>query len=143
MRTDSGLDDRSWSTQIDLMNRYPEYRFVASQAAQLNWLEMDYPLLFQEIKGKVASGQFHIIGGAWVECDTNMPSGEVSHHRSLLLFCQAVANISTSVGPLSPIPVCAEILQVEVWRVHAYFLVTDLASPSSTCCTDRAQLQAT
>ncbi|KAL8280086.1 hypothetical protein RQP46_007416 [Phenoliferia psychrophenolica] len=67
---------RSWSTQIDLMNRYPEFTFVASQAQQFAWLEKDYPLLFQEIKGKVEVGQFQPIGGCWVECDTNMPSGE-------------------------------------------------------------------
>ena len=35
-----------------------------------------YPPLFKKIQEKVASGQFHIIGGAWVENDGNMPSGE-------------------------------------------------------------------
>lgn len=30
---------RSWSTQVDLMERYPEHRFVASQAQQYKWLE--------------------------------------------------------------------------------------------------------
>lgn len=30
---------RSWSTQIDLMNRYHEFTFVASQAQQFAWLE--------------------------------------------------------------------------------------------------------
>ena len=34
---------RSWSTQLDLMERYPEHRFVASQAQQFKWLEEDYP----------------------------------------------------------------------------------------------------
>ncbi|KAK4701933.1 alpha-mannosidase, partial [Phenoliferia sp. Uapishka_3] len=67
---------RSWSTQIDLMNRYPEFTFVASQAQQFAWLEKDYPLLFQEMKGKIDKGQFQPIGGCWVECDTNLPSGE-------------------------------------------------------------------
>ncbi|SCV71207.1 BQ2448_2795 [Microbotryum intermedium] len=67
---------RSWSTQLDLMDRYPEYTFVASQAQQFKWLEEDYPLLFQKIKGRVESGKFQPIGAAWVECDTNMPSGE-------------------------------------------------------------------
>lgn len=49
------------------MNRYPEYKFVASQAQQFAWLEEDYPILFQEIKAKVAGGQFIPIGGCWVE----------------------------------------------------------------------------
>ncbi|KAG6332318.1 hypothetical protein ID866_6771 [Astraeus odoratus] len=67
---------RSWSTQIDLMERYPEHRFACSQAQQFKWLEQQYPPLFEKLKEKVASGQFHVIGGAWVENDGNMPSGE-------------------------------------------------------------------
>jgi alpha-mannosidase len=35
-----------------------------------------YPLLFARVKEKVISGQFHLIGGSWVENDGNMPSGE-------------------------------------------------------------------
>ncbi|KAF9235409.1 glycoside hydrolase family 38 protein [Melanogaster broomeanus] len=67
---------RSWSTQIDLMERYPEHRFACSQAQQFKWLEEQYPPLFKRVQEKVASGQFHLIGGAWVENDGNMPSGE-------------------------------------------------------------------
>ncbi|KAH7922134.1 glycoside hydrolase family 38 protein [Leucogyrophana mollusca] len=67
---------RSWSTQIDLMERYPEHRFACSQAQQFKWLEQQYPALFTGVQEKVASGQFHLIGGSWVENDGNMPSGE-------------------------------------------------------------------
>ncbi|EGN94808.1 glycoside hydrolase family 38 protein [Serpula lacrymans var. lacrymans S7.3] len=67
---------RSWSTQIDLMERYPEHRFACSQAQQFKWLEQQYPPLFERVREKVKSGQFHLIGGAWVENDGNMPSGE-------------------------------------------------------------------
>lgn len=35
-----------------------------------------YPPLFERVKAKVQSGQFHLIGGSWVENDSNMPSGE-------------------------------------------------------------------
>lgn len=49
------------------MERYPEYRFVASQAQQFKWLEQQYPALFEKIKAKVTSGQFQPIGGCWVE----------------------------------------------------------------------------
>lgn len=67
---------RSWSTQIDLMDRYPEHRFAASQAQQFKWLEQLYPQLFDKVRARVASGEFQPIGGCWVEMDTNMPSGE-------------------------------------------------------------------
>ncbi|EJD05282.1 glycoside hydrolase family 38 protein [Fomitiporia mediterranea MF3/22] len=67
---------RSWSTQVDLMNRYPEHRFAASSAQQYKWLEQLYPKAFENVKAKIKSGQFHIVGGSWVENDGNMPSGE-------------------------------------------------------------------
>ncbi|KAH8115672.1 glycoside hydrolase family 38 protein [Phellopilus nigrolimitatus] len=67
---------RSWSTQVDLMERYPEHRFTCSQAQQFKWLEQLYPPLFERVKEKILSGQFHPVGGSWVENDCNMPSGE-------------------------------------------------------------------
>ncbi|EEQ88551.1 alpha-mannosidase [Blastomyces dermatitidis ER-3] len=67
---------RSWSTQCDLMERYPELRFVCSQAQQFKWLEQDYPYAFDRVKSCVKKGSFIPIGGSWVEHDTNMPSGE-------------------------------------------------------------------
>ncbi|RDB17533.1 Alpha-mannosidase [Hypsizygus marmoreus] len=67
---------RSWSTQVDLMERYPEHRFTCSSAQQYKWLEQLYPPLFDRVKEKVLEGKFHPVGGAWVEHDGNMPSGE-------------------------------------------------------------------
>ena len=67
---------RSWSNQCDLLDRYPEHRFCASQAQQYKWLEEHYPYVFDRVKSHVKSGRFHPIGGSWVEHDTNMPSGE-------------------------------------------------------------------
>ena len=67
---------RSFANQCDLIDRYPEHRFVASQAQQYKWLEKLYPDVFDRVKSKVKSGQFQPIGGSWVEHDTNLPSGE-------------------------------------------------------------------
>jgi alpha-mannosidase len=67
---------RSWATQVDLMNRYPEHHFAASQAQQYKWLKQDYPSLFKRVAEKIKMGQFIPIGGSWVENDTNFPSGE-------------------------------------------------------------------
>ncbi|KAN0061958.1 Glycoside hydrolase, 38 vacuolar alpha mannosidase [Thecaphora frezii] len=67
---------RSWSTQLDLMDRYPEHRFTASTAQQYQWLERLYPQLFHRVQEKVKEGKFQPVGGTWVECDANMPSGE-------------------------------------------------------------------
>ena len=35
-----------------------------------------YPELFNIVKEKVLDGRFEPVGGAWVENDSNMPSGE-------------------------------------------------------------------
>ncbi|KIY67661.1 glycoside hydrolase family 38 protein [Cylindrobasidium torrendii FP15055 ss-10] len=67
---------RSWSTQVDLMERYPEHRFSCSQAQQFKWLEELYPPLFEKVKAKILDGRFQPVGGSWVENDANMPSGE-------------------------------------------------------------------
>ncbi|MCJ1303811.1 Glycoside hydrolase, 38 vacuolar alpha mannosidase [Hypocenomyce scalaris] len=67
---------RSWATQVDLMNRYPEHHFAASQAQQYKWLKQDYPSLFRRVAEKIKGGQFIPLGGSWVENDTNFPSGE-------------------------------------------------------------------
>jgi alpha-mannosidase len=67
---------RSWLSQCDLMDRYPEHRFTVSQAQQYKWLEQYYPAAFDRVKGKVKKGTFLPIGGSWVEHDTNLPSGE-------------------------------------------------------------------
>ncbi|AEO53968.1 glycoside hydrolase family 38 protein [Thermothelomyces thermophilus ATCC 42464] len=67
---------RSWSSQCDLMDRYPELNFACSQAQQYKWLKELYPSVFDRVKRKVDEGRFHPIGGSWVEHDTNMPSGE-------------------------------------------------------------------
>ncbi|KAJ1744082.1 Glycoside hydrolase, 38 vacuolar alpha mannosidase [Coemansia sp. RSA 1086] len=75
---------RSWSTQLDYMDRYPGYRFAASQAQQFEWLRTLYPSLFKRIQEKTQSGQFIPIGGTWVEMDCNLPSGESLARQFLL-----------------------------------------------------------
>ncbi|KJA22158.1 glycoside hydrolase family 38 protein [Hypholoma sublateritium FD-334 SS-4] len=67
---------RSWATQVDLMERYPEHRFSCSSAQQYKWLENLYPPLFEKVKDKILDGRFQPVGGSWVENDSNMPSGE-------------------------------------------------------------------
>jgi alpha-mannosidase len=67
---------RSWLSQCELMDRYPEHRFTVSQAQQYKWLKQHYPAAFDRVKGKVKQGAFLPIGGSWVEHDTNLPSGE-------------------------------------------------------------------
>ncbi|KAJ1936336.1 Glycoside hydrolase, 38 vacuolar alpha mannosidase, partial [Linderina pennispora] len=75
---------RSWATQLDYMERFPEYKFAASQAQQFAWLKELYPGLFKRVQAKVKSGQFIPIGATWVEMDCNLPSGESLARQFLL-----------------------------------------------------------
>ncbi len=67
---------RSWSTQVELMDQYPDFVFACSQPAQYEWVKESYPDLYRRIKEKAAAGQWEPVGAMWVEADCNLPSGE-------------------------------------------------------------------
>ncbi len=67
---------RTFSTALALMDEYPEYRFVVSQAQHLAWMRDRYPDLWDRMKEKIAEGRLEPVGSMWVEADCNIPSGE-------------------------------------------------------------------
>lgn len=67
---------RSWTTQCDLMDRWTNHQFAASSAQQYLWLEQLYPDAFERVKKYVKDNRFHPVGAAWLEHDSNIPSGE-------------------------------------------------------------------
>lgn len=67
---------RSYSTVIELMNRYPEYKFIGSQAILYQFVKDQNPELYEKIKQKIKEGQWEVDGGMWLEADCNIPSGE-------------------------------------------------------------------
>jgi alpha-mannosidase len=75
---------RNWSTQLALMDVYPDYVFAASQPAQYAWMKESYPDVYAGIKRKIAAGQWEPVGALWVEADCNLPSGEALVRQLLL-----------------------------------------------------------
>lgn len=67
---------RTYATAIDLMERYPEYIFGASQPQAYQWIKDEHPVLYGKISEKISDGRWELQGAAWVECDTNIPGGE-------------------------------------------------------------------
>jgi alpha-mannosidase len=67
---------RTFSTVLELMDRYPNYRFVVSQAQHLAWMRDHYPDLWERMKVRIAEGRLEPTGSMWVEADCNLPSGE-------------------------------------------------------------------
>ena len=67
---------RSFSTVIELMKRYPEYRFMSSQAILYKMVKEECPELYEEIKAMIKAGRWEVEGAMWVEADCNLSSGE-------------------------------------------------------------------
>jgi alpha-mannosidase len=67
---------RSWSTQLALLDQYPDYVFAASQPLHYEWVKESYPDIYRGVKEKVAAGRWEPVGAMWVEADCNLPSGE-------------------------------------------------------------------
>lgn len=67
---------RSFSTVLNLMEQYPEYRFSQSSPFLYEKVREKYPEIFEKIKERAAEGRWEITGGMWVEPDTNLSGGE-------------------------------------------------------------------
>ncbi len=67
---------RTFSTVLNLMEQYPEYQYIQSQAKLYQYLKKDYPEIYERIKEKVKEGRWEANGGMWVEADCNVSSGE-------------------------------------------------------------------
>lgn len=67
---------RTLSTQLALMDEYPEYRFLWCQVPLFESIRDNYPGLWSRLKARVAEGRIKVEGGMWLEPDTNLPSGE-------------------------------------------------------------------
>jgi alpha-mannosidase len=67
---------RTMATVLRNVERYPEYRFCASQAQMFAWIKEAEPVLFGKIKAAVKKGKIELVGDSWVEADSNIPSGE-------------------------------------------------------------------
>ncbi len=67
---------RTFSNQLELLSRYPDYVFGASQPQHYQFVKENYPGLFDRIKQAVAEGKWELQGGMWVEPDCNLISGE-------------------------------------------------------------------
>lgn len=67
---------RTFSTALEMIERYPNYIFGASQPQQFEWIKESYPALFERIKQKVKEGRIELQGAMWVEPDLNVSGGE-------------------------------------------------------------------
>lgn len=67
---------RSFATVCNLMDRYSYYRFTSSQPQEFAFVKENMPQLYDRIQKLARTGRWEMEGGAWVECDCNLTSGE-------------------------------------------------------------------
>ncbi|MDA0337421.1 MAG: alpha-mannosidase, partial [bacterium] len=75
---------RTFSSVLNLMEQYPEFRFLQSAPYHADIMRREYPGIFRRIKAAVKSGRWEPNGAMWIEPDCNIPSGE-AFVRQLLL----------------------------------------------------------
>ena len=91
---------RTFSTALQLMPEYPNYKFTQSVALYGAWMQEKYPDIFADMKKRTAEGRWEPVGGMWVEPDLNMPDGE-SLVRQLLIgktFFRTQMGVDVRVG---------------------------------------------
>ncbi len=67
---------RTYATQAQLLERYPSYRFLMVEPALMEMLRAADPALWERVLAACRRGQVCPDGAFYVECDTNLPSGE-------------------------------------------------------------------
>lgn len=67
---------RSFSTVLNLMKRYEDYKFMSSQPQLYQYIKEQDPEMYAEIKQRIKEGRWEAEGAMWLEADTNLISGE-------------------------------------------------------------------
>lgn len=95
-----GKCGRTFSNVLTLMREFEGYRFSQSQPLLYQFVQQDFPELFEDIRRRVAQGRWEVMGGMWVEPDCNL-SGAESLVRQLLFgrsyFRETFGDVETPV----------------------------------------------
>jgi alpha-mannosidase len=67
---------RTFATALANLERFPDFRFLCSQAQQYAWIEEASPSLFRRIRDQVEQGRWEPGGAMWIEPDCNLVAGE-------------------------------------------------------------------
>ena len=67
---------RTYANQLALMDEYPEYKFLLCEPRLLEMLRTQHPEIWRRVQAAFRRGQIDPEGTFYIECDTNIPSGE-------------------------------------------------------------------
>ncbi len=68
--------ERTFKSVLSLQQDFPALTFGHTSPALYQWLEINRPQLFAEIKNAVELNKWEVLGGMWIEPETNLVSGE-------------------------------------------------------------------
>jgi alpha-mannosidase len=63
-------------TVLDLMDEFPDLTFMRGEAALYQHIEEHDPVTFRRVKRMIEAGRWDVVGGTWVQPDTNLPATE-------------------------------------------------------------------
>jgi alpha-mannosidase len=75
---------RTFSSVLNLIEQYPEFRFLQSAPYHADIVRREYPGIFRRIQQAVADHRWEPNGAMWIEPDCNIPSGEALVRQLLL-----------------------------------------------------------
>jgi alpha-mannosidase len=78
---------RTFHTALRMMEQHPGFHFSQSQPQLYDFVRQDHPKLFKEIQERVKEGRWEVLGGMWVEADTNLSGAESLVRQFLLGRC--------------------------------------------------------
>ncbi len=68
--------ERTFKSVLSLQQDFPALTFGHTSPALYQWLENNRPQLFAEIQNAVRLNKWEVLGGMWIEPETNLVSGE-------------------------------------------------------------------
>ncbi|NQT93697.1 MAG: hypothetical protein HQ559_13135 [Lentisphaerae bacterium] len=110
-----GMDEviNTFRSACDRLDEYPDLTFAASSLQFYEWVQQFDARLFDRIIAKINEGRWEVVGGWWVEPDTNLPieasfikHAEISQNFARKYFGQetTVAYLPDSFGHPAALP---------------------------------------
>lgn len=73
----------TFRSDLDRLKESDDFIFTCSSAVYYRFVEEQDPRMFEEIRQRVLEGRWVIVGGWWLQPDTNLPNGETFARHAL------------------------------------------------------------
>lgn len=67
---------RTFSSALNLIKEYPQYKFGASQAQSYKWIKDSHPKIYEKVRRAIKDKRWECQGGFWTEANPVLISGE-------------------------------------------------------------------